>query len=246
MSFPIQTIDLPDRLFRVQGGSFRFVTEGEFSTGQWAATPRSTGPRFDRWSAKLDLVPFLKGADSDLRFEWEAWVARLRGTSVAFRMYDPLRVYPRGAGAGIWNPRSPNGRQSLSQHNIDGSNLIDGEHYIDGGSTYAYVGTDAPRYADSLHLTGLVPSATVLKLGDHISVGGNLYMIMDDAVSDATGQTTVLLAWKLHKPQLVGDRVDLHKPTGRFVLTSPDEGTLMRERSSGQASISAIEVPFFE
>lgn len=246
MSFPIHTIDLPCRLFRVEGGSFRLITEGEFSTGQWTSTPRATGPRFERWSAKIDLLPFLKGANGDLRFEYEAWVARLHGTSVAFNMFDPLRVYPRGAGAGIWNPRYPNGRQSQGQYNIDGAYLIDGIYHIDGGSTYAYVGTDAARYADALHLTGLVPSATVFKVGDHISVGGNLYMIMDEAVTDANGETTVLLAWKLHKPQLEGDRVDLHKPTGRFVLTAPDEGTMIRQGSSGQASISAIEVPFLD
>jgi len=246
MSFPINTIDLPCRLFRVQGGSFRLVPEGEYSTGQWAATPRSTGPRFERWSAKIDLVPFMKGASGDLRFEYEAWVARLHGTAVAFRMWDPLRVLPRGVGAGIWNPKDGRGRRNLGQYNIDGSFLIDGEHNIEDGDVAAYVGSDAPRYADALHLTGLVPSATVFKIGDHISVGGNLYMVMDEAVSDANGETTVLLAWKLWKPALVGDRVELYRPTGRFVLSAPDEGTLTRSYSTGQASISAIEVPYLE
>jgi hypothetical protein len=246
MSYPIHTIDLPADLFRVQSNSFRLTPEGEFSTGQWAPTPRSTGPRFDRWTAKLDFGPFTKGASGDLRFKWEVFVARLRGTAVAFRMWDPLRVYPRGVGAGIWNPRSPNGRRSLGQYTIDGANLIDGIYHIDDGSTIAYVGSDAARYADALHITGLVPSATVFKAGDHIEVGGNLYMIMDDALSDANGETTVLLAWRLWKPALVGDQVNLHKPTGRFVLLSPDEGTMQRSQATGEASIQAIEVPYLD
>lgn len=246
MSYPLHTIDLPCRLFRTQGGSFRLVPEGEYFTGQWAPTPRATGPRFERWSAKLDFGPFTKGADGDLRFEFEVWVKRLGGTSVAFKMWDPLRVYPRGVGAGIWNPRHPNGRQSQGRYTIDGAYLIDGIYHIDDGSTLAYVGSDAARYADALHLTGLVPSAVVFKAGDHIEVGGNLYMIMDEAVSDANGETTVLLAWRLHKPHLAGDQVNLHKPTGRFVLLTPDEGTMQRSYSTGQASIQAIEVPYLE
>jgi len=246
MTYPITTIDLPCSLFRVQGGSFRLMTEGEYSSGQWATTPRSTGPRFMRWMADLDLLPFMKGADGDLRFEWEVFIARLEGTSKAFRLFDPLRVLPRGAGAGIWNPRSPNGKQSQGQYNIAGAYLIDGVWHIDGGSTYAYVGSDTGRYATALHLTGLVASTLVFKAGDQISVGGNLYMIMDDALSDSSGETTVLLSWRLWKPALVGDRVELQKPTGRFVLRSADEGTLIRSGSAGQASISAVEVPYVE
>lgn len=246
MSFPLHTIDLPCQFFRVQGGSFRLVPEGEFSTGQWAPTPRSTGPRFDRWTAKLDLAPFMKGANGDLRFEWEAWVARLGGTSVAFRMWDPLRVLPRAAAAGIWNPKDGRGRRNLGQHNIDGSYLVDGEYGVEDGATTAYVASDAARYSDALHLSGMVPSATVLKIGDHISVGGNLYMVMDEAVSDANGETTILIAWKLWKPALAGDQVNLYRPSARFVLMSPDEGTLQRSYSTGQTSIQAIEVPFLE
>lgn len=243
MTYPIRTIDLPCRLFRVQGGTFRLSPEGEFSSGQWVPTPRSTGPRFSRWAAELDLVAFIKGADGDLRFEYEVFIARLGGTSVAFRMFDPLRVLPRGAGAGIWNPRYPAGRKSQGEYAIDGSYLIDGAYHIDGGSTYAYVAESADRYADSLHLKGLVPSTLVFKAGDHIGVGGNLYMIMDDALSDASGETRVLISWRLWKPAVVGDRVDLEKPTGRFVLRSADDGTMTRSYSTGQASISAVEVP---
>lgn len=246
MTYPLHTIDMPCDLFKVQGGSFRLVPEGEYSTGQWAATPRATGPRFERWTAKLDLAPFTKGADGDLRFKWEVFVARLRGTSVAFRLWDPMRIYPRGVGAGIWNPRLPNGRVGSGQYTIDGSYLIDGIHHIEGGSTIAYVGSPADRYADTLHITGLVASATVFKQGDHIEVGGNLYMIMEDAVSDGDGETSVLLSWKLWKPALEGDQVNLHRPTGRFVLLSPDEGTMQRSFSTGQASIQAVEVPYVE
>lgn len=246
MTYPIRTIDLPSDLFRVQGGTFRLSTEGEFSSGQWSATPRSTGPRQSRWTAQLDLLPFMRGADGDLRFRWEVFIARLGGTSVAFRMCDPLRVLPRGAGAGIWNPRNPNGRRSLGEYSIGGGYLIDGAYHIDAGSTFAYVGSDTPRYADTLRIRGLVPSTLVFKAGDQIGVGGNLYMIMDDAVSDATGETRALISWRLWKPALAGDRVELRRPTARFVLRSGDEGTMTRSFSTGQASIAAVEIPHVE
>lgn len=246
MAYPITTIDLPDSILQVQGGSFRLMPEGEYSSGQWATTPRATGPRFMRWNAEMDLLPFRKGANGDLRFDWEVFVTRLEGTAKAFRLYDPLRCLPRGAGAGIWNPRLPGGVRSQGEYTVDGSYLIDGVYHIDGGSTYAYVGTAADRYATSLHLTGLVPSTLVFKAGDQLSVGGNLHMIMDDATSDSSGETSVLISWRLWKPALVGDRVELEHPTGRFVLRSSDGGTMVRAFYTGQASISAIEVPYVE
>jgi hypothetical protein len=102
VTYPIRTIDLPCRLLRVQGGTFRLSEEGEFSSGQWATTPRSTGPRFSRWMVDLDLVPFTKGANGDLRFEWEVFVARLGGTSRRLQDVGPAaRAAARGRG---WHP----------------------------------------------------------------------------------------------------------------------------------------------
>lgn len=246
MSFPIRTIDLPCELLLPVGGTFHHKPIGEFSQGQWLPYNRATGIRQKLWAAEIQAADFNKGQRGDRRFEFEAFIDRLDGTSVAFRLWDPWRIYPRGMGAGIWNPRYPNGKQSQGQYHIDVTHHIDGVYHIDGGSTLAYVAEDAERYADSLLMTGLVPSALVFKVGDDFEVGGNLYRVMDDATSDANGMARVLLSWRLWKPALAGDRINLHKPTGRFVMVDADQGVIQRANAGGQASFQAIEVPEFD
>lgn len=246
MSFPIRTIDLPCDLLLPVGGTFHHRPIGEFAQGSWSPFPRSGGVRQKLWAATIQLADFTKGPRGDRRFDFEAFIDRLDGTSVAFRLWDPWRVYPRGMGAGIWNPRYPNGRQSQGKYVIDGAYLVDGVHHIDGGSTLAYVAEDTPRYADSVLMSGLVANATVFKTGDDFELGGNLYRVMDDAVSDSAGMARVLLSWRLWKPALEGDRINLYRPCGRFVLVDADQGIIQRAFSGGQASIQAIEVPEVE
>jgi hypothetical protein len=161
-------------------------------------------------------------------------------------MFDPWRVLPRGAGAGIWNPRDSAGRRSTGSYVIDGSYYIDGHYTIDGGSTIAYVGEDAERYADSVVMSGLVPSTVAFKTGDDFEVGGNLYRVMDDVTSDSSGVARVTLSWRLWKPAVAGDRINLYQPCGRFVLTDADQGVIQRSFYSGEASIDAIEVPYVD
>lgn len=246
MDFPSKTIDLPCDLLLPVGGSFHHRPIGEFAQSQWAPMVRSGGIRQKLWVPTVQAADFLRNRRVDRRYRFETFIDRLDGSSVAFRLWDPWCVYPRGVGAGIWNPIYPDGRRSHGEYVIDGAYLIDGQYHIDGGSTLAYVGENAPRYADSILMTGLVPNATVFKEGDKFEVGGNLYRVMDDALSDSNGDARVLLSWKLWRPAVVGDQINLHKPTGRFVLADVDQGIIERAFSTGQASISAIEVPYVE
>lgn len=246
MGFPLRTIDLPCDLLLPVGGSFQHRAFGEFTQGQWLPYTRATGIRQKLWTPVVELASFQPGERGDRRFEFEAFIDRLSGTTVAFRLFDPWRILPRGIGAGIWNPREPNGRRSTGSHVIDGAYFVDGKYRIDSGSTLAYVEEDAPRYADSIMMSGLVPDALAFKVGDDFEVGGNLYRVMDDARSDAAGRSRVLLSWRLWKPALAGDRINLHRPSGRFVLADVDQGIIQRSFSVGQASIQAIEVPVTE
>jgi hypothetical protein len=246
MGFPIQTLDLPCELLLPVGGSFQHRPYGEFGQGQWLPYPRATGIRQKLWAPVVELAAFTKGERGDRRFEFEAFIDRLSGTTVAFRLFDPWRILPRGVGAGIWNPRQPRGRLSTGSYGIDGAYLVDGTYQIDGGSTIAYVEEDTARYADSLRISGLVPDALVFKVGDDFEVGGNLYRVMEDAQSDSAGHSRVSLSWRLWKPALAGDQVNLHRPSGRFILTDVDQGVIQRSYAGGQASIQAIEVPVTE
>lgn len=219
---------------------------GEFSQGAWVPVPRATGIRQKLWAATVQAADFTRGDRGDRRFEFEAFIDRLDGTSVAFRLWDPWRIYPRGAGAGIWNPRNPNGRLSQGQFSVDGAYLVDGIHHIDGGSNTAYVAEDEPRYADSVVMSGLVPDTRVFRVGDDFELGGNLYRVMSDAMSDEDGEARVEFSWKLWKPALAGDPINLYRPCGRFVLIDAEQGVIQRSFSSGQTSFQAIEIPVSE
>lgn len=242
MSFPFKTIDIPESVYRVTEGAFGLVPDVEISTAAWGNLFRVSGPRHMRWVADLTMADMMACGAEDARMTWDATVARMMGGYVAARLYHPARVYPRGVGAGVF--RSGYERETLGDgYVIDDRYLIDGVYHIDGGSTLGYAEEDAPRYADSMVMTGLWPSATVLLAGDHFETGGNLYMVTDKVISDAGGKARVPFLWRLWKPVLAGDRINFHKPTARFVLSSADVGRQTYTSLIGSASLSAVEVP---
>lgn len=245
MTFPLKTIDLAESIYRVTEGTFGLVPDAEISTAAWGNVARMGGPRHMRWIAELTMAPQYDDGAEDRRMTWDATVARMMGGFVATRLHHPARIYPRGFGAGIYRPGT--GKASVGgQHTIDGGHLIDGVYHLDGGSTLAYVGADAPRYADSILMVGLWPSSVVFHAGDHFGLGGNLYMVTDKCVSDEDGRCMVPFLWKLWKPALAGDRIELHQPSARFVLASADEGRQSYSSLVGATSLSAVEVPYVE
>lgn len=245
MAFPLKTFDLKDSLYRVRTGTFGLVPDTELFTAPWGNTLRINGPRHMRWIADLEMAPQFDDGTEDRRMSWDVDMARAMGGHVAMRLWHPARIYPRGAGAGIY--RNNGGPVSLGgSYTIDGSYLIDGAWRIDGGSTIAYVEEAAGRYADSVVMNGLWPSSTVFHPGDHFGLGGNLYMVSDHCESDAAGKCRVPFLWKLWRPALAGDRIDLKKPTARFVLANKESGTQQYSTVFGAASLSAIEVPYVE
>lgn len=248
MTFPLTTLDLPASIYRVKEGTFGLVPDSEIFTSSWGDGIRVSGPRHMRWMAELSMAPQYDDRDEDRRMTWDVTMARMMGGYVAMRLYHPARVYPKGVGAGIF--RVPIGVDSAGGVlNIDGQYFIEGTtgvFAIDGGSTVAYVGEDTPRYADSIPVTGLWPSSTVFHPGDHFGLGGNLYMVTDKCVSDASGNCRVPFLWRLWKPALEGDRIELHKPTGRFVLSSKDSGSQQYSMLVGATALSAVEVPYVE
>jgi hypothetical protein len=245
MTSPLQTLDLSASIYRVTEGTFGLVTDAELSTAAWGSIFRMGGPRHMRWIAELAMAPQYDDGFEDRRMTWDATVARMMGGFIGMRLHHPARIYPRGFGAGIYRPGT--GSKSLGgKHAIDGGHLVDGVYYLDGGSTLAYVGSDARRYADAIHMTGLWPSSKVFHAGDHFGLGGNLYMVTDNCTSDANGECTVPFLWRLWKPALAGDRIELHQPTARFVLASADEGKQSYSSLIGSTSLSAVEVPYVE
>lgn len=241
MTFPLKTIDIEDSLYGVEKATFRLVPDQETSGGEWSPGMRVGGPRSMRWRCSLTMRPYQEHE----RMRWDIMVARAQGGLVAVRLHHPAHGYPRGVGSGIFQsmmqPTSLGGKFS-----VDDGYLLDGVHYIDGGSTIAYVAADAPRYADAIHMAGLWPSSRVFLAGDHFETGGNLYMVADDCLSDANGECMVPFLWRLWKPALAGDRINLHKPSGRFVFAARDTGEQVYNGSIGTATLQAVEIPEYE
>lgn len=242
MTYPFKTFDLSESIYRVASGTFGLVPDSEISTSSWGTMFRMNGPRHMRWVSDLEMAPQYDNGSEDSRMTWDASMARALGGYVAMRLYHPARMYPRGFGAGIYRPCTDSASIG-GQYVIDGQHLVDGAYHIDGGSTLAYVDETAPRYADSVVMRGLWPSSKVFHDGDHFELGGNLYMVSGDCHSDADGRCRVSFLWRLWKPAVAGDRINLHKPTGRFVLSSKDEGMQSYSMLIGATSLSAVEVP---
>lgn len=242
MSIPVRTIDLPEDIYRVRGGSFTLDSQGDTFRSQFVPGFISTGPRFMFWSADLELAPMYQEGGKDLRRRWSAFRTRNQGGAVAFRIYDPFRIAPSGKGAGI----SSDGTVGKEVKLIDsaGRKFSMGRQTIHEGSSTCTVYEAAPRHSESMVMTGLVPNADVFYEGDLFEVGGNLYEISQDARSDSSGRARVFFMWLLWKGAVVGDIVTLVKPTARFQFSSVTEGQMSQDLITGQASFKAVEVPF--
>lgn len=245
MTDTLRTVDLPDRLMRVQENSFFLSSVGEDFTGTFNPRPRSGGSRYRRWVCSLSLNALPNDPDGrDLRFEFEAFIHSLDGTATGLRIYDALRTLPKGVAAGFYRDQASRTEYFRTSGGSSWS-ISTGSRRV-AGSGYCTVYADAARAADTVVLAGLTASATVFRAGDLIEVGGNLHEIAIDAVSDVNGRSAVRLNNRLWKPALADDIVTLSKPRGRFVLIDRDQGRSLRDMVTSSVSIDAIEVPYVE
>lgn len=234
--FPTRTLDIAETIYRVRANSFGRITLGEWSPSAFTPTPRMGGPRHRLWATEVETTNLtLAQAQA-----WDALMDRLGSGSFAVRIWDPARQLPLGAGAGLARTGAP------AEYLIDGTYYIDGDYTLSGGSAHAYLDADAARHADLVVMTGLVPSSVVFEPGDLFELGDNLYSVIDQAVSDASGVAGVRFAAPLWKAALAGDRVNLHRPTGRFMLADLNAGFTRRADLSATAGFRAVEVPVLE
>jgi hypothetical protein len=239
----IRTVDFPAKLMRVQENSFHLFPVGESSTSNFTTIPRMAGPRYKQWRVSMTANVLHDRLDDDLRLEWEAFIHSLDGTSTAFKIYDPVRKLPKGAGAGL----SRSGGFTEIPRQVSSVNYpFTQSAILVAGSGTAQIAEAAARYADSVVLSGLVASATVFRPGDLIEIGGNLHEVQQAAQSNASGNARVKLNNRLWKPALIGDLVRVEAPRGRFVMSGPDQGRAQRSLTTSSASIEMIEMPYVE
>ena len=239
----IRTVDFPEKLMRVQENSFHLFPVGESSTSTFTTVPRMAGPRYKQWRVSMTANALHDRLDDDLRLEWEAFIHSLDGMATAFRVYDPIRLLPKGAGAGLSRTGGfteiPRQVSSVDYPFTQTTILV-------AGSGTAQIAENAARYADTVVLSGLVASATVFRPGDLIEIGGNLHEVQQQAQSNADGESRVKLNNRLWKPALAGDLVTLEAPRGRFVMAGPDQGRAQRSIVTSAASIDMVELPYVE
>lgn len=225
----LTTAELPTEFFKVTGGSFRLAPVASVFQSPFAPQViRMGSARFMRWECSLDLAIMQRAAWQRL----EAWIATIADRPFAFKLYDSAKELPLGSGAGF----DPVGGTPISSQ-------FAGNVY--SGATHCKIKLAAPRHATSVVVKGMPVSSRVFKAGDHVEIGGNLYMVRGDVLSDSAGDARIDILWRLHKPALANDLVSFRWPRGRFMIPDLGTGDVMRDLAThGQASLAAIEVPY--
>lgn len=230
MSVRWRTIGWPTFL-TVKSGSFRLRNIQVSSGAALSGIVRATGIVAQRWAAEIDFEIMTR----DQWQQWESFVGRLAGQAVLFEMHDTARPFPLAAAAGY---RPTNAAYPITGTTVTGTSIVTGAHS-------ALVRDAAPRYAQSIIMTGLSASTVVLRHGDLFGLGGNLYLVVADVTSDAAGEARVPFRWRLHKAARANDVVNFLRPTCRMQLASVDGGDVTRGAANiGNAGVSVVEVPY--
>lgn len=110
-----------------------------------------------------------------------------------------------------------------------------------GGTGIITTATTAKQIAAS----GFAHSATLLKAGDKVGIGGELKTVTADVISDAGGNATISFAPPLRKPlaTYIGGAVVTAAPTAVMRLQSDDQGGIPWTNGNFPVqAISCIEV----
>lgn len=233
------TIDFPQDTFKMVEGTFdlRFF-KNMYVSRLGVSRPSAAGSGHALWAVDVSIATMTVASSK----KWQARRARYIDNDLAFRIYDPQRYLPEGSGAGF---KTTNTELLFVGTDLVERSVADGLHWI-GGKTYCTVYEAADRYASSVVLDGLPANELkVFKEGDFIELGGNLYMVVADANSDANGRTRIEIKWKLWKPALVGDVVKFDNPSGRFVMVDPESAQVVKTPGFGTgAQLIAMEHPY--
>ena len=196
----------PSRLvFYLQHNTLRFVSPVTRAT----QVMRREGAR---WVAEASFEP-LNPARAGLL---EGLLAALAGSVNTVRIWDWRREFRTG------DPRSqgdvPSGPYSFSDATIftDGTGLV-------VGSGNPALAAGAPRGALSIITAGWWPGMVAVGAGDHIGLGGRLYMATETVVASGAGTATIPIAPPLREAMLVSAPLVLTKPSVPMRLVSDDE-----------------------
>ncbi|MFL1463996.1 hypothetical protein ACI6QG_17425 [Roseococcus sp. DSY-14] len=194
------------QVFYLQPNTLRFVSP---LTRQTQVLRREGA----RWMAELTFDPL----NSRLAGVLEGLVAALAGSVNTVRLRDFRREFRSG------DPRSqgdvPSGPYSFNDATIftDGTGLV-------VGSGNPALAAGAPRGALSLATQGWWPNALAVGAGDHIGLGGRLYMATARVMASGTGTASIPIAPPLRAAAPVGEALFFSNVSTPMRLVSDDEG----------------------
>lgn len=188
---------------------------------RWTGSVSVSGPIAHAWTAKLTLAPMLWDTQGQAV---AAFFDRLDGQAGYLRIGDAMRRVPLRdrlltASSEAWS---------------DSTYFSDSSGWVSGLlSPTVYVASAATKGATTLVIAGLpVSTASVLRPGDLIELRPsgiatdtpNLYTVIRDAPTDASGATGLEIRPPLRQSFMAGDMVVLTNPTSVFMLADDDQG----------------------
>lgn len=180
-----------------------------------------------RWVARMEFA----SRDARKATLLDALIARMNGGEHTMRLWDFRRPIPRGA-AGI----------STTTAFSDGTRFADGTGFEDYESNPT-VSHPAARGAETVRSTGWDASqAPILAAGDYIGIGGYLYMLLDDAESDASGVAVLTIRPRLRAAIAAGDAIEFIRPTAAFLVVDGGQG----DNRTAAPALSSYSIAFVE
>jgi hypothetical protein len=228
----------PEHLMQIAEVDLKPVTIAQGSRGAQLPQIRTRGVVQAYWRLDMSFAALEK---EDWR-ELSAFISRLDGQRNRVSIYDPSRERPLGAGFGTAVTYSWEYDGTPYAWEYDGTTYL----WQAGAKTSVWLAASASRGADRVTLGGLTAStAKAVKRGDLLGIGGNLHEVVTEGNSDSSGESTVQIRPRLHKPASALATVQVDKPRGRFALASMDSfsQSITPPTLSRSASLSLVEVP---
>lgn len=228
----------PDDLKGVVESRFYLRSANLSSTSPFTGQRSAYGPTAQIWVAELTFPTMQKQ-----NWRWlSGFVSRLDGISGLLRMPDAFRLNP------MFNEENAATITGFS----DSTMFSDGTGFSEGlVPAFCAVAEAASVGADSIVLQGLpVSTSNILRSGDLLegqpngqrTAFGNLYEVVAQANSDATGKSRVYIRPRLRQSFAAGDQIKTVNATSVFRLASDQEGIMSRNMPDhGRLGLTLVE-----
>lgn len=202
--------------------SFQLRSASQVSSRPWAGGNSIYGPHAQLFLPKLTVTT----QDEDVWPAMDAFFSRLGGQAGLLRIGDASRLQPR------FNRESASSVATFS----DGSTFTDGSGFLSGLMPATCILAAAASRGDISVTIGGLPVSTprALSRGDLFEVRPNgiasatpnLYQVMVDSATNASGQAGVEIRPPLRQGLAVGDMVVLSYPTSVFHLIDDQQAEM--------------------